>query len=126
MLARIHKRLLISIAIVALSGCALQYGKEQGPTVGVKFESESQLTYYLLTLDDNEMLGGKLSQLNKKNAAVKKYFTKWPLRTGAGVEYVRRGHYVILIDCGDHYVREKVLLKKGTVRNITCPDLRDI
>ena len=63
---------IIFILFIIVSGCATQFGKKYDRSVNVRLTSEpSHLGYYVISIPENEQLGGDAGPLMKNDAVLK-------------------------------------------------------
>jgi hypothetical protein len=108
---------------IVISGCATQFGKRYDKSVNVRLTSEpSHLGYYVISILENERLGGGSSPLMKNNELLKTVSTKNRITASEYWTTVKPGEYVLVIDCGDYVTRRQVAFEAGLNQTLRCQD----
>tara|TARA_R110002073_G_scaffold225990_1_gene386885 strand:- start:353 stop:721 length:369 start_codon:yes stop_codon:yes gene_type:complete len=113
----------VIIVIFAMSGClATQYGIREAKSVGVRFTSEPDyLKYYVISIPDNEKLGGSFEPLKKEEKLLNFISRKSQGFADNVWDDLRPGEWVIMIDCGAYFTRNRVVFKDGLDVRLRCP-----
>lgn len=108
---------------VVVSGCATQFGKRYDKSVNVRLTSEpSHLGYYVISILENERLGGGGSPLMKNDELSKAMSSKNRITAGKYWATVKPGEYVLVIDCGDYVTRRQIAFEAGLDQTLRCQD----
>lgn len=114
---------IIVILFVFVSGCATQFGKKYDKSVNVRLTSEpSHLGYYVISIPENEQLGGDVGPLIKNDAVLKIISLKNRITAHEYWTQVKPGDYVLLIDCGSYVTRRQVAFEAGLDQTLRCQD----
>lgn len=119
----IFQNCIIFILFVVVSGCATQFGKRYDKSVNVRFTSEpTHLGYYIISILENERLGGDTSPLMKNDELLKIASSKNRITASEYWTTVKPGEYVLVIDCGDYVTRRQVTFEAGLDQTLRCQD----
>ncbi len=111
------------VFILFISGCATQFGKKYDKSVNIRLTSEpSHLGYYVISILENERLGGDTSPLIKNDELSKAMSSKNRITAGQYWATVKPGEYVLVIDCGDYVTRKQIAFEAGLDQTLRCQD----
>lgn len=114
---------IVFILLIAVSGCATQFGKRYDKSVNVRFTSEpSHLGYYVISILENEKLGGDAHPLTKNDELLKVISPKNRITANEYWTTVKPGEYVLVIDCGTYVTRRHVAFEAGLNQTLRCQD----
>lgn len=112
---------IIFILFVVVSGCATQFGKRYDKSVNIRLTSEpSYLGYYVISILENEKLGGDTSPLMKNEELLKTVSSKNRITASEYWTTVKPGEYVLVIDCGAYVTRKQMTFEAGLDQILRC------